>query len=145
MKLSICKSGQLLRRNLILPDFNLVHPISICAKGNIEYKKPDKYYKDRSLRLINDKFKGYKEYEAEVLPSQIIQEISTKTLDSKLEDFPGKPYILSTNDFITYDLGKDLTGFIGAVISCKEPVKLYLHFDEVLTNGDVNTKKGCRM
>ena len=141
VKTSICKSGKLLSRNLILPDLNIVHPVSLCAKGTIQYKKPYKYYKDRSLRLINDKYKGYKETEPEELPSQIIQELSTKTLDSKKSAFSDKSITLTANEFITYDLGIDLTGFIGAVITCQEPVKLYFHFDEVLTDGDVNTKK----
>ena len=76
---STTQSGKLLPRNLTLPDFNCVRPVSLYSKGTIQFVKPPKYYKDRSLRLINEKFKGYKESELEMLPSQMIQEVVTKS------------------------------------------------------------------
>ncbi len=133
--------GKLLPRNLLLPEFKIVHPASVCSNGTIEFKKPAKYYKDRSLKLISEKFKGYKEEELEVLPSQDIQEISTKILESKPFPFNQNGISINLNEFTTFDFGIDLSGFIGARLTCKEPSKVYFYFDEVLTDGDVNTKK----
>ena len=133
--------GKLLPRNLLLPEFKIVHPASVCSNGTIEFKKPAKYYKDRSLKLISEKFKGYKEEELEVLPSQDIQEISTKILESKPFPFNQNGISINLNEFTTFDFEIDLSGFIGARLTCKEPSKVYFYFDEVLTDGDVNTKK----
>ena len=141
LKTATLPSGKLLPRNLLLPEFKIVHPVSVCANGTIEYKKPAKYYKDRSLRLINDKFKGYREEELEVSPSQTIQEISTKTLATTSMPFPENGIAIHQNEFSTFDFGIDLSGFIGAKLTCQEPAKIYLYFDEVLSDGDVNAKK----
>ena len=141
LKTAVVTSGKLLPRNLLLPEFNVVHPISNCIRGTIQFKKPYKYYKDRSLRLINDQFKGYPENELEVLPSQTIQEISDKIQKKKVIPYHSKDIILKENEFSTFDFGTDLSGFIGAKITCKEKTKIYFYFDEILTDGDVNTKK----
>ena len=145
LKLKILPSVKLLHRNLLIPDFNLVRPVSVCSKGTIGFKIPENYYNDRSLTKISDKFKGFKENELEVLPSQIIQEIVNKTQDTLTKPFDVNGYnYLGENGFTTYDFGIDLSGFIGAKLSCKIPTKLIFYFDELLTGGDVNTKKRMR-
>ena len=141
LKTSSCPSGKLIPRNLILPDFNIVRPVAISSSGTIQFKKQGKYYKDRSLRIINEKFKGFKESELEVLPSQIVQEISGKMTDARPKPFTRDAIPISVNEFSTFDFGIDLSGFIGARILCNEQSKIYFYFDEVLTDGDVNTKK----
>ena len=128
----------LLPRNLLLPEFDLVRPVQLYSQGTIGFRNPKKYEKDRSLTEISETFKGYKEDELEVLPSQFIQKIVTKTNDTVL-----KPYSANTtlgkNEFATFDFGTNLSGFIGSKISCNEPSKVVFYFDEMLTDGDVNT------
>jgi alpha-L-rhamnosidase len=141
LKLSTCPEVNLLGRNLLMPNFNIVRPVSVYSRGTIQIQKPEKYKKDRSLTNISDKLKGYKESELEIKPSQIIQEITNKT-----QETIGKPYsktdiALSENQFCTLEMEINLTGFIGAKISCTEPCTVYFHFDEILTDGDVNSKK----
>ena len=42
------------------------------------------------------------------------------------------------------DLGCNLTGFIGAKVTCRSKTRLFLTFDEILSNGDVDFKRlGC--
>jgi alpha-L-rhamnosidase len=61
----------------------------------------------------------------------------------------GLPYSCDTplsldtaaNAFALLDLGTNLTGFIGAHVVCKKPARLYLTFDEILTNGDVDFRR----
>jgi len=141
LKTAVVTSGKLIPRNLLLPEFTVVHPISGCVRGTIQWIKPAKYYKDRSLRLINDQFKGYPEQELEVVPSQIIQEISDKIQEKTVTPYHSGDIRLKENDFSTVDFGTDLTGFIGAKVTCHEKTKIYFYFDEILTDGDVNTKK----
>ncbi|MCG6186929.1 alpha-L-rhamnosidase-related protein [Maribellus maritimus] len=135
------EKAKLLTRNLLLPDFNIVHPLVVYAEGTIQFQKPEKYYKDRSLVNINSEFKGYKEEELEVLPSQLIQEVANKTFKKVEQNYNKQSFSLNANDFVTLDFGTNLSGFIGSSIVCKEPSTILFYFDELLTNGDVNTKK----
>ncbi len=141
LKLENLPPVKLLGRNLQLPEFDVVHPISIFSSGTIDFHKPEKYKKDRSLTQISDKLKGYSENELEILPSQMIQEVANKTQDTIAQPFPEKGILLNENQFCTLNMGVNLSGFIGGKISCTEPTTIVFYFDEVLTNGDVNTKK----
>jgi alpha-L-rhamnosidase len=132
---------KLLPRNLLLPEFDVLHPVELYAHGTIQYKKPEKYYKDRSLTGISTKYKGYKEDEIEVFPSQLIQEISDKSIQTVAEPYTGNAIAVNENEFTTFRFGTDLSGFIGCKLSCEEPSEIILYFDEILTDGDVNTKK----
>ncbi len=132
---------QLLPRNLLLPEFDIVNPVQVYAKGTIQFQKPEQYKKDRSLTGISEIYKGYTENEIEVFPSQLIQEISDKTIEITSTNFEKSPTVLNKNEFTTFDFGTNLSGFIGSKISCDEPSKIIFYFDELLTNGDVNTKK----
>jgi alpha-L-rhamnosidase len=134
-------TAKLLPRNLLMPGFNLARPVAICSRGTVEYKNPEKYHKDRSLVKINDKFKGYKESDLEITPSRTIQEIRNKTSDTTEIPFTKNSISLTKDEFSIFDFGIDLSGFIGAKIVCNEPTSVCFYFDELLTNGDVNTKK----
>lgn len=97
---------KLLPRNILLPEFNIVHPVSICSRGFIQFKKPEKYIKHRSLTQISDKFKGYAEAELEVIPSMTVQEITTKIRDTVAKPFSaGKVFSMTGNEFCSFDLG----------------------------------------
>lgn len=133
--------GKLIPRNLLMPEFETVQPVEIYAKGTVDYQRPERYYKDRSLVRISDTFKGYPETELEVLPSQFMQEITTQTMTLVSEKYSGNPVTLAENEFATFDFGTNLSGFIGSHISCSEPSTIIFHFDEILTDGDVNSKK----
>lgn len=141
LKLAEQSGGQLIPRNLLMPAFETVQPVKIYAKGTVGYQNPERYYKDRSLVRISDTFKGYPEPEIEVLPSQLMQEIATKKMEQVSEKYLRTPIVLAENEFATFDFGTNLSGFIGSRISCSEPSTIIFHFDEILTDGDVNSKK----
>ena len=141
LKTAIQPSIKLLPRNLLIPEFGKVHPKAVWSQGTVLIQKPDKYKKDRSLTQISEKLKGYNEDDLEVTPSQFIQEITNQTQDTISKPFNGKPVSLKKDEFITFNFGFNLSGFIGGKISCSEPSKVVFYFDEILTDGDVNTKK----
>ncbi len=141
LKLAIQPAVKLLPRNLLLPEYKKVHPKMIYSQGTIQFQKPEKYKKDRSLTQISEKLKGYRENELEVLPSRLIQEITNKSQDTLAMPYIPNKISLAENEFVTFDFGTNLSGFIGGKISCAEPSKVVFYFDEMLTNGDVNTKK----
>lgn len=132
----------LLPRHVALPDFILLKPETLFAKGTITTQKPVQYYKDRSLVNISEKFKGYPESELEVLPSQRIQEMVTETKELLNTHYDTSSSLaMKKDEFFILDFGINHTGFIGAKITCKEPIEIWFHFDEILTEGDVISKK----
>lgn len=141
LKLAGFPPVKLLGRNLPMPDFAVVRPVSIIAGGTIDLQKPEKYKKDRSLVNISEQLKGYKESELEVIPSLTIQEFTNKTQDTVATPFAGKAIHLAEKQFSTFNMGVNLSGFIGSKVSCTEPTTLYFYFDEILTDGDVKAKK----
>jgi alpha-L-rhamnosidase len=133
---------RLLPRNVLLPGFEIIEPVSLLARGTIRKIRPEKYYKDRSLTDISDIFKGFPEAALEATPSQEIQEITT----ADREIINKSPLLLGTlplkdNEFCLYDFGVNYSGFIGAKLDCKTPAKVIFHFDEMLTGQDVNSKQ----
>jgi alpha-L-rhamnosidase len=143
LKLSVFPQVELLPRNVLLPGFGILEPSAVYAKGTMTKIVPATYHKDRSLREISDQFKGYPESELEVTPaSQEMQE-----LVSADQEIINKPLValgaisLKANDFHTYNFESNYSGFIGAKITCQSPSRLIFYFDEVLTDGDVNTRK----
>jgi alpha-L-rhamnosidase len=139
LKLTVFPTPKLLSRNVLMPEFKVLHPVEIYAKGNLQKRKPDKYHKDRSLTGISPVFKGYAEPELEIPPvSQEIQEILTVSQHILQAPFSSeKSLSLKSGEFYTADFGTNLSGFIGVKIKCNAPSRLLLHFDELLTDGDV--------
>jgi alpha-L-rhamnosidase len=142
LPLAALPAVKLLPRNVLMPGFDILSPVSVYAKGVVKRTVPDKYYKDRSLTQISPAFKGFPETELEVKPSQEIQEIVTDTKDIINKPFAALGTIsLKKNEFYIYDFGTNLSGFLGAKLKCAAPTRLYFYFDEILTDGDVKTKQ----
>ncbi|MDR0844551.1 MAG: hypothetical protein LBN71_04960, partial [Tannerella sp.] len=143
LKLSAFPQVELLPRNVLLPSFEIVEPIAVYSKGTMTKIVPATYHKDRSLKNIGEKFKGYPESELEVAPAS--QEMLE--LVSANQEIINKPTVaigtisLKTNEFYTYNFASNYSGFIGAKLTCQSPTRIIFYFDEVLTDGDVNTRK----
>jgi alpha-L-rhamnosidase len=142
VKLAMQPAVKLLPRNVLMPGFDIIEPEAVYAKGVFKTVKQEKYYKDRSLTNIHAGFKGYPEAELEVLPSQRIQESVTESREIINKPFYAESAVpLKTGEFYIYDFGTNYSGFIGVRVHCSAKTKLYFHFDELLTGGDVNSKK----
>jgi alpha-L-rhamnosidase len=128
---------------VLTPLYPVLDPVSVYAKGTVQKVKPEKYHKDRSLTAIGPQLKGYKETELEVYPaSQEMLEIVTNTKEIINKPVASQKKLnLKTNEFLIYDFGTDLSGFIGAHLTCSSATRLIFYFDELLTDGDVNTRK----
>lgn len=128
---------KLLPRNVQMPDFHVIFPQELYAKGSVQRRNPESYYKDRSLTEISAVYKGYPVSDLEVYPvSQEVQELST-VAQQVVNDSVSFESDLSQGSFSTYNFGLDRTGFIGLKVKCETSVRLFLHFDELLTKGDV--------
>jgi len=135
----------LLPRRAPYPEFSLRAPIRRLAQGAIKAVEPAKLWKDRSLVDIGPKLGGFKEEELEVVPSIDLQRIATA--DVSWQDAPAAPadtLQLGPGTFHLLDFGTNLTGFPGARVTVTKAALLYLTFDEVLTERDVDFKRlGC--
>ncbi len=136
----------LLVRRVAYPRFFARQPVQILSEGTLEPNIPvTQLWKDRSLVNIGDQLKGYPENELEVVPSTELQKIRSTITNATARIYqPLEAITLAEGTFAIADLGTNLTGFVGAEVACSKPAKLYVTFDEVLTNGDVDSKRlGC--
>jgi alpha-L-rhamnosidase len=143
---SVQATRSLLVRRVAYPRFFVRQPARILAEGTLTQNVPvAQLWKDRSLVNIGEQLKGYPENELEVVPSTELQKIQSTVTNTAARLYqPGEAMRLAENTFAVADLGTNLTGFVGADVACSEPAKLYITFDEVLTNGDVDFKRlGC--
>jgi alpha-L-rhamnosidase len=136
----------LLPRRVLEPDFTLHAPVAHVAGGRVApCAPPAAPWRDRSLTNIGPKLKGYPERELTIVPSLELQKLAF----TRVEEFP-RPYAkdalieLSPGTFRILDLGADLTGTLVATVHCLRPARLYLVFDEILSQGDVDFRRlGC--
>jgi len=138
---------QLLIRRVAYPRFYERRPIAVVvSQGRLQRDVPvARLWKDRSLVNIGLQLKGYPESELEVVSSTELQNIQSASIEKLNEPYqPDEPIPLGDNAFAIVDLGTNLTGFIGAAVRCSKPTKLYITFDEILANDDVDFKRlGC--
>ncbi len=143
---SVMANKRLLPRRVPYPRFALRQPVRDVSQGTVKTgQKADKPWKDRSLTGVGPKLGGFPEKELEVVPSLELQTVANKT---RVEiDRPLSAPIaldLGENTYHVLDLGTNLTGFLGATLTCHKKTRLFFTFDEILSNGDVDFKRmGC--
>ena len=141
-----------LPRRAPYPEFKVRRDVSRIGAGTVvPIPSVTNLWKDRSLVAIGEKLKGYPEGELEIIPSIEMQKLASRpalaadassAAPKKLVE--GEPLAIGAGEYRILDFGLNNTGFIGVTVTCKEPSKLVLAFDEVLREGDVDFKRlGC--
>jgi len=143
LECSVVSPKQLLPRRVPYPEFALRRPVRHVSRANVRTGLPvEKLWKDRSLTGIGDKLGGFPESELKATPSlelQHVAPVSPEILNlpysagQRIDVGPYTQHIL--------DLGADVTGFIGASLNCSNPARVFLIFDELLSDGDVDFKR----
>ncbi len=136
----------LLPRRIAYPEFFKRQPVTFLCGGTVETGvEIGELRKIKKIKAVGPKRKGYKEEELEVIPSIELQKIRTKERGKVASVYSnGQAESMKEKTFAIWDLGTNLTGFIGARINCSKRTKLYISFDEILTDGDVYFKRlGC--
>ncbi|MEI7936976.1 MAG: hypothetical protein WCK27_09825 [Verrucomicrobiota bacterium] len=145
-KVSAQPAKALLPRRVDYPDYTVRQPSWLVAQGEVRTGlKVNKPWKDRSLTDIGPKLGGYPEKELATIPSLEMQTIANATNRAINQPWtPGESQVLASNAWEIIDLGCNLTGFIGAKLNCHNKTRIFLTFDEILSNGDVDFKRlGC--
>lgn len=140
----IVKSKALLPRQVSYPDYHILYPMEVLAQGTVQTNiKRESYWKDRSLTAIGPQLKGFTEGELVINPSIELQEMNfTRKRQNNYKYQLNKTTInVTPGSFQILDLGFNCSGFIGISLNALKGGRVYLTFDEVLTNGDVDFKR----
>ena len=121
-------------RSAPYPDYEFTPFCRVISQGAFEYKEREHYYNDRSVRAISPKLKGYPQDELTVFS---MKEAGRLECSGAPCDLPAGTIEIPDNGFVIADLGAELTGFFSMDIET-DGGRLFILFDEILSNGDVN-------
>ena len=144
--LAVMPPKNLLPRRVPLPDFEVTVPANIVSRGTmVRHARVAKVWKDRALVNIGPKLKGFPESTLTVIPSLEIQHYETRPGAENPASYQSDHGIpLATGEYSILDLGINLTGMLGARVTCHEDTRVWFVFDEILSKGDVDFKRlGC--
>ena len=121
------------------PAFDIRRPVSHTFEGEVQKGElPNPVWKDRSLTQIGPQLGGFPEAELTIIPSIELQAvINVSSRPAAL----AMPFTLKANAYRTLDLGTNLSGFIGAKLTAHTRTRLFVTFDEILLNDDVDFKR----
>ncbi len=121
------------------PAYTLYPPRAHLARAVLHDRPlpPEKLRKDRSFTHISDTLKGFEPDQLEATPSLDVQHLAAEwTADE--QPYEGGPLSLTARTARLMDVGVNRTGFLGATVTCTEPTRLWMTFDEILTDGEVD-------
>lgn len=125
-----------IERDVYYPEYEKVFSVDIMERGTVTHIKPEAYYADRAITAINNTLGGFPQNELETISAHEAQELQTVPSVSAIS--PAAPVSLSSDSYVTYRLPKNLTGFLTLTVQAKEDMTLYITFDEVYNNNQVN-------
>ena len=134
---------QLISRRIPYPRFNQRQPEQRILQGNVTVsRKIAKLWKPRFLTDIGPELLGFTEQQLAEVPAYELQRVANRNTTKLKEPYSWtSPFPVSARSFHIFDFGTDLTGFIGARVKVRTPTRLYLTFDEMLVNGDIDFKR----
>ncbi len=136
----------LLARGVACADFTVRQPSWRVSRGEVETGvKVDNPWKDRSLTGVGPRLGGYPENELATIPTLELQTVRNRTRTPIDQPYaPGQPIPLKAGSYEIVDFGCNLTGFVGTKLQCRTKARIFLTFDEVLAQDDVDFKRlGC--
>lgn len=143
---SVFNEKQYLPRRVANPDFSLraFQHCSGCGKVQ-KHRLSGKENIWRSLPPV-DKTRfaiGFAEEELECDPVKELQGLKTMLVELKPRPLAcGEPVHLPADSYCILDLGANLAGFPGLEVVCRRAGRLFFVFDEILSDGDVDFKRG---
>ena len=134
---------QLISRRVAYPQFERRQPARRVMQGEVSpTARVGKLERPFFLTHIGPTLLGFKERELSEVPSLNLQRIANKNVTRVDEPYSwSSASSLSANRFHLFDFGTDLTGFIGARVTARTRTRLFLTFDEMLLNGDVDFQR----
>ncbi len=133
----------LLPRGVSYPAYHVRRPTAHLTGGTVALGPvPAAPWKDRSLTGIGPALDGFPEADLATIPSLELQGMQIATAEPVPE---AAEFALADRGYRTLDFGVNLSGFISARLTVREPTRLAFTFDEILQpDGRVDWKRlGC--
>lgn len=144
--LTVRPAVALLPRRVPYPEFALRPPVALVGSGVMAAgAAPAKPWRDRALTDIGPKLGGFPEGELATIPSLEFQAWRNTAKELRTEGWvPGTPVDLRDGQFRIADFGVNLTGFLGLEVVARSRARVFVAFDEILRDGDVDWMRlGC--
>jgi alpha-L-rhamnosidase len=133
----------LIPRRTPYPEFVLRQPVRHTAEGRLAPASPPvKPWEDRSLTGIGPDFLGYAQKDLSVTLTADLDQLRSVHRTALRAPYAWDESVpLAAGQFHIVDFGTDLSGFLGARVTVRKPARLYLLFDEMLVDDDVEYKR----
>ncbi len=123
-----------IERGIPFPDYEKTAFSRVVSQGSYTVCEPGRYFDDRAISNTGDKIKGFKPEELTVFISREVEKLKCELTPA---DKPAGRVEFKKNTYAILDLSAELTGFIDFEIETSGG-RLYISFDEILRDGDVN-------
>ncbi len=136
----ILKPRRLVARGVPYPRFETRQPVAQTATGSLRPAKDPKLRRGREWSGPRPEFKAFPAGSTTCYPSHELEALDSTVRSRRVDAYcPADELTIKPGHFRIFDLGCNLTGFIGLKVTCDQPVDLYLAFDELaMKNGDVS-------
>ena len=136
----------IMERTAPYPVYDEVSFNKLVAKGEVKINLQPEYHASLSFSVVNNPTFSFMEEEVKTFYRDILYELETTSVSPCDETLENYSFEISENQFETFKLPYENTGFVKCTIECKEDSTVFFLFDEVLFNDDVapiKNKKGA--
>lgn len=120
----------------LLPVYEPTECTRFLSQGTVEHCPIQEHYSDRAITKIGTGWDGFRVDEMEICSTFEVEDLKLTATDS----VPTLPIHLE-NQYATVAFDHNRAGFFSLKVTCTQSTRLYLTFDEILTNGQVDFKR----
>lgn len=137
-KIEIQTDKRYIYRDVEMPGFETLEPVSVIKKGTAYYEKekteiiPEEYF----FKIKQD-LKGYAREKTEIHVSEEAQKIQLQETECSVNAIAIRQLPLS-DEYAIYELPYNATGFFDIRLEVREKSRTFVMFDEILSNGSVD-------
>ena len=137
-KIEIQTDKRYIYRDVEMPGFETLEPVSVIKKGTAYYEKekteiiPEEYF----FKIKQD-LKGYAREKTEIHVSEEAQKIQLQETEYSVNAIAIRQLQLS-DEYAIYELPYNATGFFDIRLEVREKSRIFVMFDEILSNGSVD-------
>ena len=137
--IAVCEDKHFIKREIPFPVFPIEQAICL-ERGTVKERPAESHYADRAvLKAGNPKYDGFS---PDCLERCSVWEVEDLSIE-KNASCNSLPQTLE-KEYLRVKFPTDLTGMIGLELFCNSDTKLYLTFDEILTDGKIDyTRLQC--
>ncbi|MDD5705024.1 MAG: hypothetical protein PHR35_03805 [Kiritimatiellae bacterium] len=142
--LAVLEPRAVLPRRVPFSEFRCCQPTRLVAEGRSRLISTN--WRDPKLAMGGRKGDGFAESElACVLSHELAATVTDRLRELDVPWGRGNSFRLADRAFRVLDFGVERSGFLGMKVRCRNAARLYVTFDEIRVNGDVDWRRyaGC--